>query len=130
MYNLQLMREEIVSIDNWNSTRTEYYTTYEYVHNPYSLLTGLTNAIVVAAEQWPMCLEDFAAVMLTGVYDQCEYVERPFSMSDAEDLWDWVPEYIEKASGLTADEAEKLAFKMVDETLCDFFSEQDIDRFY
>jgi len=128
MYCFDLMPETVVSIDQWNSTRTEYYTEYKYLHNPTNLLVSLTAAVLTSLEHWPLTLDEFTGVMLTAVYDGCVYVERPFSVGDADEIHEWLPEFVGQASGLPDESVAPLAYQWVQDSMCDFLSDDDIDE--
>ena len=85
MFNSELVLLP-VSVDNWNSSRTEYYTTYETEFDKTLLLTILTDAAAMLnqSEHWSWYM---AAGILTTVFEHhADWVARPFGTDDVHDF--------------------------------------------
>jgi len=74
-------------------------------------------------------LDEFTGVMLSAIYEGCVYCEHPFSINDAETIFEWMPDFAADAITMDVNEASKMAHEWVNESLSDFFWELGIDRF-
>jgi hypothetical protein len=78
-----------VSVDNWNATRTEYYTTYETEFNKPFLIEILTEAALMANEStWCWDWEHGAGILTTVFEHHASWVEDPFGSQDIHDFLD------------------------------------------
>ncbi|CAB4150504.1 hypothetical protein UFOVP569_39 [uncultured Caudovirales phage] len=78
-----------VSVDNWNASRTEYYTTYETEYDTKPLITILTEAALMLNESgWCWDWATGAGILTTVFEHHASYVEEPFASQDIHDFLD------------------------------------------